>query len=155
MNYYLDTEFNGFNGTLISLGIVSEKGKCIYLVNKSHPNWNINEWVKENVLPLINYVPIGVVPQVIEFNEFPSHLDSYFTDDTDIRVHSDWPDDIKYLCKCLITGPGTMIKIPNIAFHVHRVEAHPNDIQGCQQHNAIWDAIALRYVLTGKKEVIT
>jgi hypothetical protein len=59
-------------------------------------------------------------------------------------VISDWPDDIKYFCQELITGPGKMVDIPGITFEVVRVDAWPNKIPGALQHNAYWDAIALK-----------
>lgn len=155
MNYYLDTEFNGYNGKLISVGLVSEDGRCLYLVNNKLTYFKLTDWVKENVAPLLNYVPIGVVPLSLDQYQFGHAIEDFFKQsDTPITVHVDWPDDVKYFSECLITGPGTMIDISGISFRVHRVDAYPNDIKGCIQHNAIWDAIALKYKLTNSPDIL-
>lgn len=47
------------------------------------------------------------------------------------------------------TGPGTMIEVrPSIKFEMHRVDAYPTTLPGAIQHNAYWDAMALRHKLT-------
>lgn len=52
MKYFLDTEFAEKPGTieLISVGIVSEKGKEYYAVSDEFSEDQCNEWVKQNVL---------------------------------------------------------------------------------------------------------
>jgi hypothetical protein len=66
-------------------------------------------------------------------------------DDRPIIV-TDWPDDIKYFCQAIITGPGMMINIPRLSFEMVRVDAYPSVLEkyGAVQHNAYWDAMALR-----------
>lgn len=59
-------------------------------------------------------------------------------------IVADWPDDIKYMCQALITGPGEMVDIPCIRFELARVDAYPSRLVGAIQHNALWDARALR-----------
>jgi hypothetical protein len=63
-------------------------------------------------------------------------------------IFADWPDDIRYFCELIITGPGTMVNISNLTFRVVRCDAYPTDLNGAIQHNAYWDAMALRHVLT-------
>ena len=47
MRYFLDTEFNGFGGTLISLALVSELGTSIYLI---YPlTGMIDPWARDHV----------------------------------------------------------------------------------------------------------
>jgi hypothetical protein len=38
---------------------------------------------------------------------------------------------------------------PSIKFEMHRVDAYPTTLPGAVQHNAYWDAMALRHKLTG------
>jgi hypothetical protein len=41
-----------------------------------------------------------------------------------------------------------MISTGDITFHIKRVDAWPNDIPNAVQHNAYWDAVALKVKLT-------
>ena len=41
-----------------------------------------------------------------------------------------------------------MVNIPHLSFEVHRVDAYPTALPGAVQHNAWWDAMALRHLLT-------
>ena len=59
-------------------------------------------------------------------------------------IVADWPDDIRYLCELLITGPGKCVKLDGLKFEWVRADAWPNEIPGAVQHNAWWDAQALR-----------
>lgn len=65
-------------------------------------------------------------------------------------VISDWPDDIRYFCELLITGPGQMIALPGVRFEVRRVDAYPTTLEGAVQHNALWDACALQAALASE-----
>jgi hypothetical protein len=159
MKYYLDTEFNSFGGDLISLGLVREDGVGMYLV---HPQLAAyTEWVAENVVPVLCNVPTHVGINLANWSDqrdstvklgpegyymptTANYLQQFFAGDAAPHVIADWPDDIKYLCQELITGPGTMVDIPGITFEVVRVDAWPNDIPGAIQHNAYWDALALK-----------
>lgn len=50
MRYYLDTEFDGFGGPLLSLALVREDGASFYVVTSASAE---NEWVKANVEPIL------------------------------------------------------------------------------------------------------
>lgn len=163
MRYYLDTEFNGMGGELLSLALVSEAPiGGVYLANKAvrrAAEWSktqphiktpgIDPWVWKNVLPIIELKNDGL--QWDSLDMFSYWIGHVLGGDPDPIIVTDWPDDIKYFCQCLITGPGEMIDIPGIKFEVVRVDAYPTDLPGAVQHNAYWDAMALRYKLTGAK----
>lgn len=53
--YFFDTEFSERPCTidLISIGIVSEDGRELYCVSSEFNEAECNEWVKENVIPLL------------------------------------------------------------------------------------------------------
>ncbi len=53
MKYFFDTEFmeDGHNIELLSIGIVSEDGRSLYLENNEADYERANEWVKEHVIP--------------------------------------------------------------------------------------------------------
>lgn len=143
MRYFLDTEFNEFGGELISLALVSETGREMYLATKcEHPG----EWVKENVLPIIHCE--GAAPYVCDAELFGPLIAWYLHTDADPVIISDWPDDIRYFCQAIITAPGQMVKIPHLRFEMLRVDAYPTSLPGAVQHNALWDARALRHVFT-------
>lgn len=55
MKIYLDTEFNGLGGELISLALVSEDGREWYESLPLPPL--LDEWVGANVVPLLGDKP--------------------------------------------------------------------------------------------------
>jgi hypothetical protein len=142
MRYFLDTEFNGFGGELISLALVSDDGKrSLYVATECK---NPQPWVAENVLPIID---AGTDPIMIQPEEFGRAIAIFLSGDNFPVIISDWPDDIRYFCQALITGPGQMVAIPGVAFQMLRVDAYPTTLEGAIQHNALWDARALRQAL--------
>lgn len=152
MDYFLDCEFNGYQGELISLGLVREDGEGLYLLYpKLH---KYTEWVAKHVMPILLTVPDDLSVQLARrssapfvYGKYPSsahYLEQFFAGDKNPHVITDWPDDIKYFCEELIVSPGKMIDIPRISFEVIRVDAWPTIIPHAVQHNAYWDACALR-----------
>lgn len=139
MLYFLDTEFNEFGGELISLALASEDGRSLYLATRCE---RPGSWVAENVIPIIE-VP-GAKPEWIEANEFGTRVATFLKHDARPVVVADWPDDIRYFCSALITRPGEMVAIPRLTFEIVRVDAYPTSLEGAVQHNALWDALALR-----------
>jgi hypothetical protein len=138
--YYLDTEFNEFGGDLISLALVSEEGdRELYLATTCEKP---GAWVKENVIPILgagNTKPIMIQP-----DEFGKAIQWFLADDKLPTIISDWPDDIRYFCQAVITAPGEMVNIPRLQFQMLRIDAYPTELEGAVQHNALWDARALR-----------
>lgn len=140
MRYFLDTEFNEFGGDLISLALVREDGESIYLVVEcAEPG----PWVAVNVIPVLD---AGGKPLHIDPAEFGPRIATFLHGDPDPVVISDWPDDIRYFCHVLITGPGQMVAIARLQFALLRVDAYPTALPGAVQHNAWWDAMALRHL---------
>lgn len=162
MRYFLDCEFNGYRGDLISLALVRDDGRELYLVASPLPP--VNSWVAANVVPIL-FPPVtfGKNTMVGEASPrlFPEMIEEFLRGDPLPTIIADWPDDIRYLCECLITSPGAMIDIPSerdaapynraIQFVVERVDAYPTDLPGAVQHNALWDARALRRKLMPPK----
>lgn len=143
MNYWNDTEFDGYQGALLSLGLVAEDGRMLYLVIQDESTPQVcTPWVAEHVVPFLLASPEPA--QIVTRKQARDALTMFFANDPDPTITVDWPDDIKYFCELLITGPGTMIDIPGIKFEVRRVDAYPTLLLGAVQHNAMWDALALR-----------
>lgn len=69
--YFIDTEFLDTGSTidLVSIGIVCEDGRELYLQSVEFEPKNANEWVKENVLPRLTLHPLS--------NPFPSRSPFY------------------------------------------------------------------------------
>ncbi len=59
MKFWYDCEFveDGFTIDLISIGIVCEDGRELYLQSGEFNIYNTNEWVKENVFPHLKQCP--------------------------------------------------------------------------------------------------
>lgn len=149
MRYYLDTEFNEFGGELISLALVREDGYSLYLVYPDLPEYG--EWVKNNVVPILWDVPQSDMYESYKLEKYDQgarRIQEFLDGDAQPVIVTDWPDDIRYFCQAIITGPGMMINIPGLVFQMLRVDAYPTTLEGAVQHNAWWDAMALRELLT-------
>ena len=86
----------------------------------------------------------------ISLKVFPTLVEEFLAGDEGPVIVVDWPDDIRYFCETIIVGPGKMIDIPGLTFEVFRVDAYPTDLPGAVQHNALWDARALRHKLRAR-----
>jgi len=140
VRYFLDTEFNEFGGDLISLALVSEAGdRELYIATECDKP---GAWVKENVLPILRAGDAD--PIMIQPDEFGRAIQWFLADDKLPTIVADWPDDIRYFCQAVITGPGQMVNIPRLQFQMLRMDAYPTTLDGAVQHNALWDARALR-----------
>lgn len=149
---YVDFEFNSYQGEVMSVGLVNSKGVALYNVFPP-PQAPINPWVERNVVPyLIAGTPEGIRNYCLSVAEFQQVLQEYLQkEEGEIRIVTDWPDDVKYFSELLITGPGTMVNIPGIVFEVVRVDAYTDirPLEGAVQHHALWDALQLRRCITG------
>lgn len=150
MRYFLDCEFNGFGGELMSLALVREDGECLYLVVPPGEldAMNITDWVRANVVPILFNVPNSNEALVRPRAEFGHEIAEFLKWDRHPVIVADWPDDIRYFCECVVTAPGIMAPIPQgFDFRMARVDAYPTKLNGAVQHNALWDAMALRDLL--------
>lgn len=145
--YYLDTEFNGFGGELISLALVRDDNYALY-ITYNLPS-KIEPWVEQNVIPILRQIP------ELDYHEIYYDVDPVqaayrickFLQEDPHRyptIIADWPDDISYLCRALIVGAGQMVPLQNLVFDLVRVDAYPTVLKGAVQHNALWDALALK-----------
>lgn len=142
MRYYLDTEFNEFGGQLISIALVRDGGGELYLsTHCATPG----DWVKANVLPVVDCD--GAKSIHVQQDQFGAAIAAFLWGDSTPTIVADWPDDIKYFCQAVIVGPGQMVDIPRLQFEMLRVDAYPTNLPGAVQHNALWDARALRHAL--------
>ena len=135
---YIDTEFNGFGGQLISLALVSETGEEFYEVLECgevpHP------WVAQHVVPFLE-------KDAVNFNVLQSKLQQFLWRFPSLRIVADWPDDIKYFCQALIVSPGVAISHPPIEFVLDRTLSSEFS---AVPHNALHDARAIAHQHIGK-----
>jgi len=131
---FLDTEFNGFGGKLISLALVPEDPSILEFYREIEMKDQLHPWVKENVIPHLNTVPCLN-------SQFQIDLANFLHSVGDCTIIADWPDDIRYFCESLIVGPGQMINIKSkISFEL---DLHI-DYDSAVPHNALHDARAIR-----------
>ena len=156
MKFTIDTEFNGFGGELLSMALVpweDDWAPSLYL-RVPRALGPLEEWVKENVWPEMDQIPWSVASSdwamVSPVKEWAGIIARYLTD-AEHRVGvpyiiADWPDDIRYFCQTIITGPGEMAPIARMQFDVVRVDPWEAGFStpGAVRHNAYWDAVALR-----------
>lgn len=131
---FLDTEFNGFGGKLISMALVPENDSVPEFYKELEMKDQLEPWVRDNVVPHLFLQPCS-------YSEFQDALANYLWDCGDCTIIADWPDDIRYFCEALITGPGMRINMPNSI----KFELDLNiDYESLVPHNALHDARAIR-----------
>ena len=102
MRYFLDTEFNGFGGALLSFALVPEDGGedyyCILpLAEGPHP------WVARHVLPYLRTVPPALLNE-LDRATAAHDVARYLAGDPDAEIVADWPEDIALFCRLLLIG---------------------------------------------------
>lgn len=140
MKFYLDCEFNGFGGELISLALVSSDLEYAFYEVVPHEGLVLNPWVEEHVIPVLYRKPKDSI-------EGFKHKLAMFLREHAVNNHltivADWPEDIKYFCEALITGPGMASITPNITFEMDRTGLVDTSEYSALPHNALEDARAL------------
>ena len=131
MKLFLDCEFNGFGGELISMAIVDENNHFFYEVLEIQ---NINTWVSLNVMPVLNKLPISK-------EYFKNKLQNYLTEYDSIEIIADWPDDFKYFFQSITLDNGYKLKTPKI---IAVLDESLNAKSSTVPHNALHDAIAIK-----------
>ena len=143
MQYYLDCEFNGFGGELISLALTGEAGELYLARPEAELNaLELHPWVEEHVLPFLSVS--GIRPDILPVVDFGRAIQSFLAIDPSPVITADWPEDLMHLMQCLIIGPGQMVRIPDLSLCLVVASPYPSMLAGAVQHNALWDARSLR-----------
>jgi hypothetical protein len=147
VKYYLDTEFDGHNGPLLSLALVPEDGYSLHIRTTSRAT---DPWVQQNVEPLMDRHNADSYGESVPPNGVGEWIRNRLRGDTAPVIVADSVVDIARFCAALSTGSdgGWASVDGNIAFEVHDVAAYPTTLEGAVQHNAWWDAMALREKLS-------
>lgn len=141
MNIYIDTEFNEFQGELISMALVAESGPEFYEVL---PCEKPGPWVAENVMPILGQAPVTKPV-------FQLRLQHWLAQFNSVHLIADWPEDIQHFCQSLITGPGMRLNTPPLTMEIRR----DLDAESALPHNALADARAIRdLAMSGKADEV-
>ena len=151
MRYFLDTEFNGFGGELISLALVPENDDQDYYAVLPLPE-TLHPWVERHVVPYLHSIPMDVVGGETSRLDAAAELARYLAGDEDPVIVADWPDDIAYFCALLVTGPGDMAPVGSLRFEFLSSPGFSTAQNSAVPHNALHDARALRdFVLSWER----
>jgi hypothetical protein len=135
MNIFIDCEFNGFGGDLISMALVAEDGREFYEVLNLEKDRDYELWVFDHVVPFLNKDPISK-------DAFQAKLWAFINRYKEINLIADWPDDIKYFCMSLIVSPGVCINTPpKLTMEINRELSSKTS---AILHNALEDAKAIQ-----------
>ena len=142
MRYFLDTEFDGFGGPLLSVGIAAEHGDNDYYVAIPYDH-EPTEWVARHVVPYLKSVPPTLYNQLDR--EAAAHdIASYLAFDDDPEIIADWPEDIALFCRLLLVGEREIVDISHLRFRFLRTPGFSTARNSAVPHNALHDARALR-----------
>lgn len=136
MRYYLDAEFNGFGGALISIGLAPDDAE--------HPPFygatlyrDPTPWVAAHVLPVLDTEPVS-------YEALQSAFADYLAPDPHPVLVADWPEDIVHAARLLATDDGRRLIIQAVSFELAEVVSFSSAELSHVPHNAYQDAVALR-----------
>jgi len=136
MRYFLDTEFNGFGGALISLALVPEETGCPAFYAATTCD-DPTDWVRAHVLPFLEIDPVAP-------DELGRRMAAYLRNDEDPLLVADWPEDIALAARALIAAPGHRFPIAHIRFELCDIFGFDSQAASAVPHNAYHDAVALK-----------
>ncbi|HEX8443531.1 MAG TPA: hypothetical protein VF631_07775 [Allosphingosinicella sp.] len=148
MRYFLDTEYNGFGGELISIALVPEHGDQEFYAVLPLPA-EVHGWVERNVLPYLRQVPPGLDADTVSREEAAFELARYLAADPDPLVVADWPEDLAHLCNLIVTGPAELAEIGRLRLEFLRTPGFSTARNSRVPHNALHDARSLREFVVG------
>jgi hypothetical protein len=147
MRYYLDCEFDGHNGPLLSMALVAQDGPSLYVRTAARAH---EPWVIVNVEPLMGEHHAGSFGMHVPSAGVGEWLRNFIGGDAHPVIIADSPVDIGRFCRAISTGEDggwASADYPTMTFEVHNVDCYPTTLPGAVQHNAWWDAMALRHLL--------
>ena len=134
MNLYLDTEFDGHGGDLISLALAADDGTHWYGIFDAFCS---GEWVAEHVAPKLYAMKPTVSGdhRVLRFS-----LKEYLLARSGCTIWADWPADFEYLMGLMYGTDYFMVPCTMQLIVTPDGEPKPEI-----PHNALSDAIALMH----------
>ena len=135
MRYYIDTEFNGTGGQLLSMALVREDGPHFYEVLHAHEL--IVPWVKEHVVPHYGQEPVSRMQAV-------KKLQKYLRKEEGPHVFiADWPEDLVHFNTMLLRDHGKRNDPFRYACLLVNLAGFDTALASRVPHNALEDARAL------------
>jgi hypothetical protein len=133
MRLFIDCEFNGYKGQLLSLALVSED--AVHEFYETLPIYEkIDPWVKEHVIPHLKKPPITQ-------EEFQQKLGVFLRLFPSVHIKADYPADLKYFTDVIETGPGEWLMIQPLTMSIDDDLTAKGSVI---PHNALEDARALQ-----------
>ncbi len=142
LRYFLDTEYDGIGGALLSLALVADEGDELYLTFKTDEP--LVEWVQQHVVPHLDHVPEQLAWPRLSRGDAADALEHFLRHDEQVEIVADWPEDVAQFCNLMITGPGDMIDVRHITFRLLPLSNFSTAENSAVPHNALHDARALR-----------
>ncbi len=143
MRYFLDTEYNGFGGALLSLALVPEDGSDeLYLTFAL--DGPVHPWVEQHVLPFVDHVPEALRLPRIGRVQAAEVIAMFLGSDPDPEIVADWPTDIELFCGLLSVAPAKIADLPRAWFRLLTLNNFSTAENSAVPHNALHDARALR-----------
>lgn len=145
MRYYLDAEFNGFGGPLISIALVPEAdgAPSFYAaIACADPT----PWVAAHVLPVLDTAPI-------DYDALQEAFADYLAGDDEPVLIADWPEDIVHAARLLATSDGRRLIVSAVRFELAEVVNFSTAELSHVPHNAWHDAVALRTFCMARRGV--
>lgn len=140
---YLDTEFNGFQGDLISIGLApaSQSLPTFYAVVEGSWQTTPHAWVSEHVIPHLDGAVVMSREQAAR--QLAEYLRSFAANAPPVIV-ADWPTDFSQLLDLFIIGPGRMVGLVDFTMEYKALRGFATAEHSRIPHHALFDAIALR-----------
>jgi hypothetical protein len=142
LRYFLDTEFNGVGGALLSLALVPDDGEELYITIASDDP--LEPWVERHVVPYLDTVPETLRSPRMSRIDAARTLSHYLSSDPEPLIVADWPEDLALINALLVTGPGMMVEVPALRFEYRPLAGFSTAGNSKVPHNALHDARALR-----------
>ena len=143
MRYFLDTEYDGFGGKLLSIALVPEDGGEEFYAVLEHDGVR-SEWVARHVVPYLDTVPEGLKAPRLSRADAAEALAHWLAHDDAPDIVADWPEDLAQLAMLLVIGPGRMVAVPGLTLRFVPLHGFSTAANSAVPHNALHDARALR-----------
>ena len=143
MRYFLDTEYNGFGGQLLSLALVPEDGSEEFYVTLECDS-PLDPWVERHVVPYLDMVPDPLQGPRLPRRAAAEALANWLAPDEAPDIVADWPEDLAQFAMLLVTGPGLMLPVPPLSLHFVPLHGFSTAANSVVPHNALHDARSLR-----------
>jgi hypothetical protein len=143
MRYFLDTEYNGFGGALLSLALVPDDGDEEFYVTIAHDG-PLDPWVERHVVPFLDMVPGSLRSPRLSRDAAAEALATWLQHDPAPHIVADWPEDLSHFAMLLVTGPGRMLSVPPFTLAFEPLNNFSTAANSAVPHNALHDARALR-----------